>query len=135
VTLDEFETTLLRLGARIETWPEPLRDAALALLRDGPAAQALLDELARIEQAVRDLDGEMIVVPRSTQDITATVQQRDRAERRRSRWMTGALLGSGAVFCGAAGALVGAFIVVGLLGNRIYGTASLDLMLFSGLGG
>jgi hypothetical protein len=48
----EFEDWLDRLGEDVSRWPEPQRQAALALLKDSVEAQTLLEESRALRRAL-----------------------------------------------------------------------------------
>ena len=49
MTLTEFEDCIGRYGTAIETWPETVRQAALAILASTPQAARLLDQARRLD--------------------------------------------------------------------------------------
>ena len=50
MTLTEFEDCIGRYGTAIETWPETVRPAALALLAATPQAGRVLDQAHRLDR-------------------------------------------------------------------------------------
>jgi len=128
--LEDFESATLRYGAKVDRWPEPDRARALALMRDNPAASALLDDLATAEAAVLALRPPPEGTGDTARRIVETVMRRDAAPVRRIGWAEGALIAVSVALCGFAGFLSGDYIARTQAFASYFGTlAPLDLFL------